>query len=127
MNDKKNIFFDVDGTIFSADKILFDCYLEAFKRFKEATSLDVKIPSKEFLISQIGKPSHETAKKMLPNLNEEQRKKFSKFSLEQLCINIERGGGFFYDRIDEVIFNFKKKDINFLFVQMEEKNIFKQF
>ena len=106
----KAIAFDVDGTIFSADEILFDCYYEAFRNFKEQIKMELQELNRDFLISQIGKPSSETIKKMFPTLNQEQRNLFSQFSLQALCENIQNGGGFFYKNIKEVIIKLKQEN-----------------
>ncbi len=98
----KNIFFDVDGTLFSSEHMLEEVYQEAIlDYFKDKNYKN--LPSLKDIIQYIGLPVKEIFRNLLPDITEEERNIISDRVLEILVKRIGNGEGLHYDGVEEVI------------------------
>lgn len=98
----KNIFFDVDGTLFSSEHMLEEVYHEAILDYFKDKNYK-KLPSVEDIIQYIGLPVKEIFQNLLPDLTEKERNIISDKVLEILVYRIGNGEGLHYDGVEEVI------------------------
>ncbi|MCZ8158253.1 MAG: HAD hydrolase-like protein [Leptospira sp.] len=103
------VAFDVDGTIFSSESIIFKTYVQAIEEFATKTGNITKLPSHDEIMLQIGKPVREIFLNLFPNLSEIEREGISARVLELLCDSIRNGGGDFYAGVGSTIHYLKEK------------------
>jgi len=59
------IAFDLDGTLLDSRVLAIDCVLKAFEELKAANK-GLKLPARDLVAKQIGKPSHQFCDALLP-------------------------------------------------------------
>lgn len=101
--------FDIDGTIFSSEEIILDCYQQSIGNFIQKSGKELTIPTREQIMEQVGKPVKIIFKNLMPVLAEIERDSISASVLELLCQSIERGGGLFYVGVADTIIALKNK------------------
>ncbi|GBF49185.1 phosphatase [Leptospira ryugenii] len=101
--------FDVDGTLFSSESIIFQTYVQAIEEFAAKTGKITKLPSHEAIMAEIGKPVKTIFENLLPDLSPEEREGISHRVLELLCDSIRNGGGDFYAGVGSTIHHLKEK------------------
>jgi len=101
----KLICFDMDGVIYSSEKILGKAYSIAIEKFAVNSSADIKIPSTEEILAQVGRPVIQIFANLFPELNQEDRQVLSDMCLDELCILIENKEG---ELIEDIIETLKK-------------------
>ncbi len=99
----KNIFFDVDGTLFSSEHMLEEVYQQSIHEFLIKYNKQRKLPSLEEILQYVGYPIKEIFEKLLPDLTENDRNEISNTVLKILVERIEKGEGLHYDGVEEVI------------------------
>ena len=99
----KNIFFDVDGTLFTSEHMLEEVYHQSIREFFKNKPYNKKLPTLEEIIQYVGLPVKEIFRNLLPDLSEEERQEISNSVLKILVERIENGEGLHYDGVDEVI------------------------
>ncbi len=99
----KNIFLDVDGTLFSSEEILEEVYYNAILNYLKSSNVSTKIPGREEIMKYIGLPVKEIFSNLLPELSEEDRKLISDNVLKELVLRIERGEGKHYEGVRETV------------------------
>ncbi len=105
----KMLAFDVDGTLFSSESIIFKTYVQAIEEFASKTGKITNLPTHEEIMHQIGKPVREIFANLLPTLPEGERETISTRVLELLCDSIRNGGGDFYAGVGSTIHYLKEK------------------
>ncbi|MBN1499641.1 MAG: HAD family hydrolase [Spirochaetes bacterium] len=97
--------FDMDGTIFDSGGIISSAWQKAAADFRSKYNIELKIPSTEEIMTQIGYPADVIYGKFFPELSFKQQMEMSELSVMYLCDDIAGGGGFIYDGIPEVLKN----------------------
>ncbi|TGL57565.1 HAD family hydrolase [Leptospira ognonensis] len=103
------VAFDVDGTLFSSESIIFKTYVQAIEEFAHKTGKLTKLPSHDQIMMEIGKPVREIFANLLPDLPETEREGISSRVLDLLCDSIRNGGGDFYAGVGSTIHYLKEK------------------
>ncbi len=73
----KMIAFDIDGTIYSSEKIILPTYQEAIENFVNTSGLKLSVPTQEEIMLQIGKPVKVIFANLMPSLSIENRDQIS--------------------------------------------------
>ncbi|MBW7857439.1 MAG: HAD family hydrolase [Leptonema sp. (in: Bacteria)] len=97
------ILFDVDGTLFSSEDILYDVYHTALKKFQLKHGRPETLPGLPAIMQQIGQPVKKIFQNLVPELTEEERDEISNQILIDLVNRIEAGEGIRYDGVFETI------------------------
>jgi len=105
----KMVAFDVDGTLFSSESIIFKTYVQAIEEFAQRTGKITNLPTHDQIMMQIGKPVREIFLNLLPNLPEEERETISGRVLDLLCDSIRNGGGDYYAGVGSTVHYLKEK------------------
>lgn len=95
--------FDIDGTLFSSEKIISSTYQKAISDYSRESGKKFLIPSHSEIMKQIGKPVKEIFKNLLPELTQEEQDKISNLVLKILCEKIENNEGEYYEGAKEVL------------------------
>ncbi|MDF3818832.1 HAD hydrolase-like protein [Leptospira sp. 96542] len=103
------IAFDVDGTLFSSESIIFKTYVQAIEEFASRTGKITNLPSHEQIMNEIGKPVKTIFQNLLPELPSAEQDLVSSRVLELLCDSIRNGGGDFYAGVGSTIHYLKEK------------------
>ncbi len=103
------VAFDVDGTLFSSESIIFKTYVQAIEEFASKTGNITNLPTHDEIMLQIGKPVREIFENLLPQLQDSDRENISARVLELLCDSIRNGGGDFYAGVGSTIHYLKEK------------------
>ncbi|TGN18654.1 HAD family hydrolase [Leptospira idonii] len=103
------VAFDVDGTLFSSESIIFKTYVQAIEEFAAKKGKLTNLPTHDQIMMQIGKPVREIFANLLPELPEQEREGISSRVLELLCDSIRNGGGDFYAGVGSTIHYLKEK------------------
>ncbi|MCX7999815.1 MAG: HAD family hydrolase [Leptospiraceae bacterium] len=101
--------FDIDGTLFSSEKIILSTYQKAISDYSIQSGKKFLIPSHAQIMKQIGKPVREIFKNLLPELSLEEQDSISNLVLKILCEKIEQGEGDYYEGASEVLHFLKQK------------------
>lgn len=109
LGEIRMIAFDVDGTLFSSESIIFKTYVQAIEEFATHTGKITKRPTQDQIIAEIGKPVKTIFQNLLPELKETERDQISSRVLELLCDSIRNGGGDFYAGVGSTIHYLKEK------------------
>jgi phosphoglycolate phosphatase len=109
MSKYKLLAFDVDGTLFSSEGIILQTYIEAIENYKTKFNSDIKIPSKEKIIEQVGLPVKKIFQNLLPEISEQHRDLISDDVLVFLTKSISEKKGHIYDSVIETIKILKEK------------------
>jgi len=109
MEDIKMVAFDVDGTLFSSESIIFKTYVQAIEEFAQKSGKITILPTHDQIMLQIGKPVREIFANLLPSLPLEEREQISNRVLELLCDSIRSGGGDFYAGVGSTVRYLKEK------------------
>lgn len=108
LKEVRMIAFDVDGTLFSSESIIFKTYVQAIEEFASKTGKITNLPTHEQIIAEIGKPVKTIFLNLLPELQEEERDSISARVLDLLCDSIRNGGGDFYAGVGSTIHYLKE-------------------
>ncbi len=103
MEEIRYLAFDIDGTLFSSEDIILNVYKESILLYKERTGSKLEIPSKEKIMTQIGKPVKTIFLNLVPELSEEDRDSISDDVLRILCEKVRNGEGHIYDNVRETL------------------------
>lgn len=101
--------FDIDGTLFSSEKIILSTYQKAISDYSKESGKKFLIPSHSQIMKQIGKPVKEIFRNLLPELSLEEQEHISNLVLKILCEKIEQGEGDYYEGAREVLAVLKQK------------------
>lgn len=99
----KNIFFDVDGTLFSSEHMLEEVYHQSIVEFFNKKNEKRKLPTLQEILQYVGLPVKEIFQNLLPDITEEERQEISNTVLKILVERIEKGEGLHYDGVKDVI------------------------
>ncbi len=105
----KILAFDIDGTLFSSEKIILSTYQKAISDYSVESGKKFLIPSHSEIMKQIGKPVKEIFKNLLPELTQVEQDKISNLVLKILCEKIENGEGEYYEGAKEILTFLKEK------------------
>lgn len=97
------VLFDIDGTLFSSEDILYDVYHNALKQFQEKYGRPEKLPDLPTIMQQIGQPVKKIFQNLVPDLSEEERDQISNQILVDLVDRIDAGEGIRYDGVFDTI------------------------
>ncbi len=97
------IAFDIDGTIFSSENILYDAYKIAIDAYNKLGKFTLELPEEKAIFNLIGKPSKEIYKELFPCLDEDGVDFFAEKIRTNLVDLIYAGKGIYYGNIVEVI------------------------
>lgn len=109
LGEIRMVAFDVDGTLFSSESIIFKTYVQAIEEFAQKTGKITSLPSHDQIMNEIGKPVRTIFKNLLPELPEPERDQISGRVLDLLCDSIRSGGGDFYAGVGSTIHYLKEK------------------
>lgn len=102
-DDVSLILFDLDGTLYRSTEILLRSYRKGIERFREQTENTAPQPSREEILSQIGRTEHEIRQELFPELTGSSYRTLREFIVEQLLAQIRRGEGELVDGVHEVL------------------------
>lgn len=97
------VLFDVDGTLFSSEEIIHQVYIEEFTRTQEKLGRPARIPDKEQIIAEIGKPVPVIFRNLAKDLSQEEQDALSAQILKGLVKHILAGEGRHYPGADKTI------------------------
>lgn len=103
------IAFDIDGTIFSSEEIILDTYVLSIQKFSAENSKTVRIPDRNQILNEVGKPVRKIFENLLPELSLEERDSISDNVLILLCEKIDSGGGHYYPDVYSTVSSLSKK------------------
>jgi phosphoglycolate phosphatase len=106
--------FDIDGTLFSSESIILDTYIAAFENHKKKTGMEIRIPNKNEIMEQVGKPVKTIFSTLVPELSEQVRDEISDSILELLCDKILNGEGEVYPNALKTLEYLKSKGLKFV-------------
>jgi len=87
------ICFDMDGVIYSSEKMIGDAYQRAIGYYKEQNNEKVIVPSLAEIVEQLGSPIAVIFKNLFPDLSEEKRKQIAAGVLVYLVENVKNKKG----------------------------------
>ena len=99
----KYIAFDIDGTVFSSENILYPSYELSIKEFNKSGDKKAELPTEEAIYHLIGKPSKEIYKELFPHFEKNDIDQFAQLLRESLVKLIFDGLGVYYDNIIDII------------------------
>ncbi|MDX1959201.1 MAG: HAD family hydrolase [Leptospiraceae bacterium] len=108
------IAFDIDGTLFSSESIILDTYILAFQNYEKQSGKKIRIPTKDEIMAQVGKPVKSIFSNLVPELSESIRDQISDSILELLCEKILSGEGEIYPEVKETILALKSNGLKLL-------------
>jgi len=117
MNNKKTyeyIAFDLDGTLYDAMPFLYNSYKEAIEELIVNYNIDIKNPTKDEILNEIGNPVGIIMENLFPNLSNEYTYKLGELIMDKILIYIENGSGILYDGVYDTIKKFASSNINLL-------------
>lgn len=97
------VLFDIDGTLFSSEDILYDVYYTALRKFQVKHGRPEKLPDLPAIMQQIGQPVKKIFQNLVPDLLEDERDEISNQILIDLVNRIEAGEGVRYEGVFETI------------------------
>lgn len=89
----KLICMDLDGTIYSSEKVLEPAYSAAVTRFNEKYGTALKTPTTGEIIKLVGQNPRVIYATLFPELDDERCEKLGSLILEELCQLISMGKG----------------------------------
>lgn len=105
----EHIFFDMDGTILFSEKVSLEAILNAFEDVYSSHGIKKPLPSRELVLSQIGKPDETFFIDILPkeiyHLQPEIRKRTTDNELKYY----EQGRGGLFEGTEETLGELKKR------------------
>ncbi len=87
------ISFDMDGVIYSSEKMIGDAYQRAITHYKETNSEEVVVPSLEQIIEQLGNPIVVIFENLFPRLSANKRSEIAVAVLVYLVENVNAKKG----------------------------------
>ena len=103
------IAFDIDGTIFSSEEIILDTYVLSIRKFSAENRRNVRIPERNEILNEVGKPVRKIFENLLPELSLEERDSISDNVLLLLCEKINSGEGHYYPDVFKTVSALSKK------------------
>jgi len=101
--NNKYLAFDIDGTIFSSENILYPSYELSVDEFNKGSDYKIIVPSEKSIFNLVGKPSKEIYKELFPEFTKNDIDIFAKLLRTSLVKLIFQGKGIYYDNIIEII------------------------
>jgi len=80
----KLVCFDMDGVLYSSEKIVGLAYKGAVEKIRKDQGLNVEIPTVERIMEEIGKPIIDIYRNLFPTLTAEQQKEIATNNLGEL-------------------------------------------
>lgn len=102
------IIFDLDGTLFQTEKVAVPAVEAMFRVLKENGFYTGDIPSAAKIQSVFGMTHEEIWQRLLPEADEETRKKADRIMLEKELELIAQGKGALYPDVEETLKELKK-------------------
>ena len=99
----KMIAFDIDGTIYSSEKIILPTYQEAIENFVNTSGLKLSVPTQEEIMLQIGKPVKVIFANLMPSLSIENRDQISDDVLAILSNKVANREGHIYEGVADTL------------------------
>jgi len=98
MNNIKKIFckwiaFDLDGTLYTSEPVLYDIYASSVDEYNNIHNTSIPTPTREDVFRWVGYPVRHIFKMLFPLLEETERINLSNWILKKLISNIEAGAG----------------------------------
>jgi len=114
MSNKVYLAFDIDGTIYKADQIVFPAFQEGIKKFIETRNLQLQEPSSENIIKLLGLPVKEIFKKLFPTLNRKDQSLLAESCNNSLADQIYQKKGQLIDDVPNTLELLYKKNYTLL-------------
>ena len=110
------ILWDIDGTVFSAEKLLLFTYQETFRDFAKQARSKLVVPTMADIMPQIGRPVREIFANLAPDLTSEEQNALSLRILASLVKQITYGKGEYYPEMSETLQELHRKGYIFFSV-----------
>jgi phosphoglycolate phosphatase len=101
--------FDIDGTIFDCGKIIVEAFERTIAITIERNPKDIKMPSREDIISVLGIPTDTIFQKLFPYLETSEQQHMTNLCTDVLAEMINNGGGYIYENGYPTIKKFYKE------------------
>ncbi|MFH0975766.1 MAG: HAD hydrolase-like protein [Spirochaetota bacterium] len=101
--------FDIDGTIFDCGDIIVEAFERTIAIMIERNPKDIKMPSREEIISTLGIPTDAIFQKLFPYLETIEQKQMTDLCTDVLAEMINNGGGYIYENAYPTIEKFHKE------------------
>jgi len=105
------IAFDLDGTLYTSEPILFELYSEAIEAYNENNQTDFRIPPADEIFRWVGYPVKKIFQMLFPESTEDERAALSAWILERLVGSIRSGGGELLPGVHETLAELKEKGV----------------
>lgn len=102
-NKYRLICFDMDGVIFSSEKILVPAYQDSIQNYIRAGGRKLAVPAAEDIFHLVGQPVDIIFSRLFPDLPAEDRQQLNQGVLESLVRAIGRGEGALLSGIRETL------------------------
>ena len=109
MNKRKkklhNLIFDIDGTLFSLEPMLFEIYRQSLSQFiaQHSQPLDLSIPSREEIASYLGYPWYDIYPRLFPSLPKSALLELRRFVSKNILSAIEHEKGTLFPKVQEIL------------------------
>jgi len=105
LNTKKylNIMYDMDGTLFSSNKILIQAYRNGITELNKHFNISVRVPELNEILQLVGQPSRIIYKTLWPELNNQQSEFLSPQILKNLCEMIRKGKAEIFPNVSDTL------------------------
>jgi len=80
----KLVCFDMDGVLYSSEKMIAAAFRDAVMRFSREVELDVQVPKLQRIMEEVGRPIRTIYANLFPKLNQVQQERVSTLTLDTL-------------------------------------------
>jgi phosphoglycolate phosphatase len=107
----KLVCFDMDGVLYSSEKIVGLAYKGAVEKIRQDQGLDVEIPTVERIMEEIGKPIIDIYRNLFPTLTAEQQKEIATNNLGELISLISSKKGVLLSGAEAVLKELRSREV----------------
>jgi phosphoglycolate phosphatase-like HAD superfamily hydrolase len=97
------MLFDLDGTLFQTETLLLPAYDAAFEQLNREGTYTKGTPPKELILSSLGMLLEHIWARVLPDADEQVRRRADELLLREQVEGLKRGDGVFYPGVEQTL------------------------
>jgi phosphoglycolate phosphatase-like HAD superfamily hydrolase len=97
------MLFDLDGTLFQTETLLLPAYDSAFEQLNREGTYTKGTPPKELILSSLGMLLEHIWARVLPDADEQVRRRADELLLREQVEGLKRGDGVFYPGVEQTL------------------------